>query len=1016
MKKKKRRLRIFHVILPLFCMSFIVQTGCLAPAAKPENVQESAKDSQFAALPSQGEVMAGFTAQELGTIPELGADTVLFTHEKSGAQLLYIQNNDTELGFNIAYKTPCLDETDTNHIFEHAISASSDKYPGTNLFFDMYNKTYSTFLNAYTYSVYTEYPICSQSEEQLLKMMDVYLSCMVAPGIMTDENIFKREALRFELEDMDSPITMQGTVFSEDYGRLTDTSQNAFSALQKALYPGTTAANRVGKLHLNYQDLTYEKVKETYDRCYHFDNSIMILYGNMDYRNFLEFIDSEYLSKAVKNNTDLTAYMEETVPPGYVEKRVESPAYEGDTVEESSVIEYAIDLSEDSWEDIFGWKIFAEMLNDENSPLQKETKEAGISNIISSEVIIDSAKPILLFELLDTDEEKQEAFLRAIDRTLAGIAADGIEQSIYQTVLKQYQITEYTARNTTAVSVEAGNNIINYWMHTGKTDYYTDWSASLERAEKDTEQKWLKELAGKAENPARSACVTAVPTKGLAEEKDAEDTKYLADKKASMTDAELEQMIAETKEFQTWNEKQVHNTDFMIEVKDLPDPVFQTNYKKTRFGSITSYTAPVEVEKAGQSRIYFDLRGVPAEDIYYVPIYQILMGKLDSGSHSVQELHSLMAQYLYGFDMNVCYPEEKAGVNARPMLFVDWTSMTEDYETGLRLLLEILEQTDFTDTEKIQEVMEKYLPGYDQSRYADKLTLALNEARAYTNRNRAFNQSVYSQDQYRFMKEVLRRLREEEGYGEEFAEKMEEISTSLLNRNGIITVNIAAQQSLEDMEKTVQNVLGGLPSFEQEVPDYGTFRARKKVRAICVEASDQYIVREGSMDELSGKDLSFLMAASDLYLTQVLRFQMGAYSADIDFSLPLNSIDLWTSSDPNVGATLDVWDEMGDYLRKADISQEEMNGYILGAYGYATQPYGIFDSQILAVNMEIMGADIEAIREKTMEIRETTLQDKNQAADRLEKSLQQGGTVVVGNQIAIEKEKDRFDEILNDKE
>ena len=61
------------------------------------------------------------------------ADTV-FEHEKSGASLFYIRNKDTNRGFSISYRTPHLDETDTNHVFEHSVLASSDKYPSKDIF------------------------------------------------------------------------------------------------------------------------------------------------------------------------------------------------------------------------------------------------------------------------------------------------------------------------------------------------------------------------------------------------------------------------------------------------------------------------------------------------------------------------------------------------------------------------------------------------------------------------------------------------------------------------------------------------------------------------------------------------------------------------------------------------------------------------------------------------------------------------------------------------------------------
>ena len=68
---------------------------------------------------------AGFTLKQVGKLQALGAQTLYFEHEKSGVSLFYIRNKDTNRGFSISYRTPHLDETDTNHVFEHSSAVFS---------------------------------------------------------------------------------------------------------------------------------------------------------------------------------------------------------------------------------------------------------------------------------------------------------------------------------------------------------------------------------------------------------------------------------------------------------------------------------------------------------------------------------------------------------------------------------------------------------------------------------------------------------------------------------------------------------------------------------------------------------------------------------------------------------------------------------------------------------------------------------------------------------------------------
>ena len=70
---------------------------------------------------------AGFTLKQVGKLQALGAQTLYFEHEKSGASLFYIRNKDTNRGFSISYRTPHLDETDTTMLSLPDMAAADRK-------------------------------------------------------------------------------------------------------------------------------------------------------------------------------------------------------------------------------------------------------------------------------------------------------------------------------------------------------------------------------------------------------------------------------------------------------------------------------------------------------------------------------------------------------------------------------------------------------------------------------------------------------------------------------------------------------------------------------------------------------------------------------------------------------------------------------------------------------------------------------------------------------------------------
>ena len=149
---------------------------------------------------------------------------------------------------------------------------------------------------------------------------------------------------------------------------------------------------------------------ETHERCYRFDNSLLLLYGDLDYRNFLEFIDREYLSKAEKRGTDLSAYDDPTTAPGYVEEVVYAPAYEGDSAKDVSVIYYAIDLDGQEWETIAEYELLSVMLSSDSSVFHENLKEAGLTAPAFADISMDTAKPFFIFGMVYANPEDAAPF------------------------------------------------------------------------------------------------------------------------------------------------------------------------------------------------------------------------------------------------------------------------------------------------------------------------------------------------------------------------------------------------------------------------------------------------------------------------------------------------------------------------------------------------------------------------------------------------------------------------------
>ncbi|MBR2281566.1 MAG: hypothetical protein IJ863_02970, partial [Spirochaetales bacterium] len=98
--------------------------------------------------PTVGMTINGFTVDEISDFDMLGATVYEFQHNKTGATVLYVANEDTNRTFDIIFRTPTETDTGIPHVFEHSTLDGSEKYPSKALWFNVSYQTYNTYMNA----------------------------------------------------------------------------------------------------------------------------------------------------------------------------------------------------------------------------------------------------------------------------------------------------------------------------------------------------------------------------------------------------------------------------------------------------------------------------------------------------------------------------------------------------------------------------------------------------------------------------------------------------------------------------------------------------------------------------------------------------------------------------------------------------------------------------------------------------------------------------------------------------
>ncbi|WP_026526519.1 insulinase family protein [Butyrivibrio sp. VCD2006] len=982
-----------------------------------ENVDE-ANDAgdEAAGEMTVGETYHGFKLNDLYSSRFLSSDIYSFKHEKSGADLVYTKNSDPEVSFCIAYRTPYIDETDTNHVFEHAIIASSAKYPSKDLFFDVINKSYNTYVNAHTNLLTTYYPVSSMSQDQLMTMMDAYMSCMVDPDILKNEKIFDREAIRFELDDPEGDISINGTVYAEDYGFLTDIGDEGINAILDALFPGQIASNMIGRAEHHYDDLTYEHTVETYERCYHFDNSLISLYGDLDIDRFLEFLDTEYLSKYDVYGTDLSKYEDPHAEDGYVEKVEYIPAYEGDSVENSGVIYYGIDAEDATPDELIQLDFLTTLINNNASCMNKKLIEEGISNPVYAAVGTDVAKPMLLFSMQYANEDQMQTLKEIAEYTLTEIAENGIPKEIFEADVKESELSTIFIRDASNVGVNLSGVYNTYWGRTGRTDYYEEYERILDELIADEDQLSFKKLAKEALTPRRSALIACIPKPGLAEEHDKELADYLKNMKEQMSDEEIQELVQKTKEFNEWNEEELSNNDFLIDIKDLPE--FETaTFEKRQEDGITYYLGDVDASRGGYYEIYFDLSNLSKEEIRTLMLYTDFFFEVNTSKYNTDELTLLESEYLNGFSLSLFYPNEEAKENHRPILDVLWRGLNEDFDKSLDLVMNVICDTDLSDKANIKHVISQNRENYNPAKF-DAFTLARSYSQAAGTTLLAdterFSLDIYDPGFYENISDIDENIDSDDAF-EALVSDIDAVRKKALTKTNLIFASAADKTENEEVIKTAATKFGELPESEVGENSY-ELPVHALKTGIIVEDSQYYTSIDGDFktdENFRGAYIPFIYAASDKYVTPKIRFQMGAYSAACKAAMSCDQFIGYTYSDPNVKESIDALMEIPEYIKTSEFDEEDYRGYVLRAYGDAANTSGIWNDVVKRIHRDILGLDETGYIEAVNDIRNTDIGLQEEAAQCFENVLKNAAVATTGNETKITADKDSFDEVLN---
>ena len=883
----------------------------------------------------------GFTAVKSEPVSEVEGVVHLMRHAASGARLMFIENDDANKAFSITFKTPAADDTGVFHILEHSVLCGSEKFPVKEPFVNLLKTSMQTFLNAMTFPDKTMYPVASTNEQDLVNLMDVYLDAVFHPDIYRRPVIFQQEGWHRELEGEgeDARLVVNGVVYNEMKGALSEPDSVLYDGLSAALFPNTTYRFESGGTPAAIPTLTYEGFLENHRRHYRPDNAYIILYGNLDADRFLGFLDERYLAPLAAKECgplDINPLgLQAPVAPAPVVVPM-ATAPENACAAVGFVIGRAAERERIVAADI----LMDAIMGANESPLKRALLDAGIADDAIGYVADSVAQPFAVVSLRGARPGAAEKLRAIVEAEARRLVEGGLDRELVRAALSHAEFVMrernfgYPDGVVLAMSAMAG------WLYADDDPAaylrFEDVFASLrEKVEEGYFEALLRELF--LDNDHR-ACAEVVPTESdeAAEEAEAAGEREAAAELTEDEAAFIREAVRALREAQ--------------EAPDAPEALEKLpQLSRADIGEAPA-EAMWEVGECGPWRLirhhlpcrgiayayrYFAMDGLAFDELPYATVLACVLGKLDTARHTAAELDTLVQAHLgnLGFAVEV-HEDAEDRERIRPMFVMGSSALDEEVPWAARLAEEVLRETDFADTERIRDILGQRRIAMEQAFASAGHSAAMARVASYYLPAGVVREALSGVGFYRFLKELLAHFDERAG---ELTAKLADLAARLFTDGGCTLSFGGSEEALDAYREASApfDGMAGAPVLTVPAPE-------DKHEAFVV-ASDVTYTACGWDRRLLGEPYggTWLLASRILsydFLWTEVRVKGGAYGAGFQTTRS-GSSRFYSYRDPRIDETVERFRTAGDWLAGVfSPTESEMDGYVVSTVASLDAP------------------------------------------------------------------------------
>ncbi|MFV0362794.1 MAG: insulinase family protein [Suipraeoptans sp.] len=953
-------------------------------------------------------------------IPAIASKGYVLRHKKSGARVLLMENDDTNKVFSIGFRTPAPNSTGIAHIMEHSVLCGSKNFPSKDPFVALVKGSLNTFLNAMTYPDKTVYPVASTNDKDFQNLMHVYLDAVFYPNIYEHDEIFRQEGWSYKLTNKDDELTYNGVVYNEMKGAFSSPEGVLDRVIQNTLFPDTTYANESGGDPDVIPELSYEEFLDFHRTYYHPSNSYIYLYGDMDFEEKLRFIDEMYLKDFDKINPNSDVKYQKPFNKMIEKEMPYSIAKDEDTKDKTylsynKVIGDALDS-----ETYLAFQILDYvLLGSPGAILKKALIEEGIGNDILGGYDNGILQPMFSVIAKEANLSDKEHFIRIIESTINDVIKNKIDRTALEAGINYFEFRYREADfGGYPKGLMYGLQIFDSWLYDDdKVFIHVDAADTFKKLRDYLNTNYYEDLLKKyIINNNHGAYVNVIPDQGRTIRVDQELAKKLQQYKDSLSDAEIEKLVSETKELEDYQNEQdseeALNSIPTLEREDIRKEIEPIVNEELIVDGVRTVYHEINTNGIAYLDLLFKIDEIDEDKLVYLSILQAVLGMIDTDNYTYGELSDAINVHTGGIgtDLDTYANVDDIGGEFLKTFEFKAKALYNKVPIIFDMISEIILRSKLDDAKRLKEIISmitsRLLMKFQQSGHST----AVLRATSYTSSLASYKDKTSGIDYYYEMVKLRDNFDNEK---ENIIRNIKELSNYIFRKENIIVSFTSEKEGISHLKSVIGKFSDGLFTSEYAQMKYIPKLAVKN-EGFKTASKVQYVATCGNFIEsgmqYTGALQILRVILSYEYLWKNLRVKGGAYGCMSGFNR-IGEGFFVSYRDPHLKNTLEVFKGIPEYVKNFDADEEELTKYIIGTISGLDHPLTPSAKGDRSMNLLLGNITKDELQNERNQILTATPSDIRRLHTIIDKILDANKLCVVGSEEKIESNKDIFTEV-----